>query len=47
MAYASRKGVVGRGIDMVKSARGEKTTDIEELEVDKGYGEKEKKGKAK
>jgi len=47
MAYASRKGVVGRGIDMVKSARGEKTTDIEELEVDKGYGGKEKKGKAK
>jgi twitching motility protein PilT len=34
MAYASRKGVVGRGIDQVKSARGEKTTDIEELEVD-------------
>jgi twitching motility protein PilT len=37
MAYASRKGVVGRGIDSVKSARGEKTTDIEELELDKGY----------
>jgi twitching motility protein PilT len=34
MAYASRKGVVGRGIDQVKSSRGEKTTDIEELEVD-------------
>jgi len=33
-AYASRKGVVGRGIDRVKSARGEKTTDIEELEID-------------
>ena len=37
MAYASRKGVVGRGIDSVKSARGEKTTDIEELELDNGY----------
>ena len=37
MAYASRKGVVGRGIDSVKSARGEKTTDIEELELDSGY----------
>ena len=34
IAYASRKGVVGRGIDRVKSARGEKTTDIEELEID-------------
>ena len=45
MAYASRKGVVGRGIDMIKSARGEKTTDIEELEVDKGYGGRE--GKAR
>ncbi len=37
MAYASRKGVVGRGIDSVKSARGEKTTDIEELELDSSY----------
>jgi len=37
MAYASRKGVVGRGIDSVKSARGEKTTDIEELQLDDGY----------
>ncbi|NVL90687.1 MAG: PilT/PilU family type 4a pilus ATPase [Desulfobacterales bacterium] len=40
LAYASRKGVVGRGVDRVKSARGEKTTDIEELEVDSGYGRK-------
>jgi twitching motility protein PilT len=38
MAYASQKGVVGRGIDAVKSARGEATTDIEDLEVDKQYG---------
>lgn len=37
MAYASRKGVVGRGIDAVKSARGEATTDIEELEIDQDY----------
>ncbi len=37
MAYASRKGVVGRGIDSVKSSRGEKTTDIEELQLDDGY----------
>ena len=37
MAYASRKGVVGRGIDSVKSARGEATTDIEKLEIDNEY----------
>ncbi|MBA3029504.1 MAG: PilT/PilU family type 4a pilus ATPase [Proteobacteria bacterium] len=37
LAYSSRKGVVGRGIDLVKSARGEATTDIEELEIDKEY----------
>ncbi len=40
MAYASRKAVVGRGIDMVKSGRGEATTDIEHLEVDTQYGRK-------
>jgi len=38
MAYSSRKGSVGRGIDRVKTMRGEKTTDIEQLEVDEGYG---------
>ncbi len=38
IAYASRKGVVGRGIDAVKSARGEATTDIEGLKVDHAYG---------
>ncbi len=37
LAYASRKGVVGRGIDSVKSARGEATTDIEQLEIDSDY----------
>lgn len=37
LAYASRKGVVGRGIDSVKSARGEATTDIEQLEIDSEY----------
>ncbi len=37
MAYSSRKGVVGRGIDSVKSARGEATTDIEKLEIDSEY----------
>ncbi len=37
-AYASNKGVVGRGIDSVKSAKGEATTVLGKLEVDKGYG---------
>lgn len=37
MAYASRKGITGRGIDMVKAARGESTTDIDRLEIDHQY----------
>ncbi len=37
MAYASRKAVVGRGLDSIKSARGEKTTEIENLELDHDY----------
>lgn len=35
MAYASRKGVVGRGIDTLKKKRGETTTEIEGLSLDK------------
>ncbi len=38
LGYASRRGIVGRGIDSVKSARGEATTDIEDLKVDHDYG---------
>ncbi len=38
LLYASRRPVVGRGIDMIKSARGEKTTDIEDLSIDEAYG---------
>jgi len=41
LAFASQRGVVGRGIDRVKAMRGEKTTDIDELEVDQAYGRKE------
>ncbi len=33
-ANCSRKGVVGRGIDMIKSKRGESTSEIENLEMD-------------
>jgi twitching motility protein PilT len=45
LSYASRKGVIGRGIDSVKSSRGEATTDIGEgeLELDKNYGKDGKK----
>lgn len=38
MAYSSHRGVVGRGIDSVKSARGEATSDIANLEIDRTYG---------
>ena len=37
-AYASNKGIVGRGIDSVKSSAGEKTTDLGKLELDGDYG---------
>ncbi|NNG00492.1 MAG: PilT/PilU family type 4a pilus ATPase [Desulfobacteraceae bacterium] len=37
MSYASHKGIAGRGIDSVKSSRGEATTDIADLEIDREY----------
>ena len=37
-AYASNRANVGRGIDAIKSARGEKTTDLGSLQVDNAYG---------
>jgi twitching motility protein PilT len=37
MAYSSHRGSVGRGIDQIKSKRGEKTSDIDKLEVDAEY----------
>lgn len=40
LAYASKKAIVGRGVDMIKSSRGEKTTDIEGLKIDKDYDRK-------
>lgn len=45
MAYASKKPTVGRGIDMLKSAKGEKTTDIEGLQMDADYAKKLKMNK--
>jgi len=38
MAYASRKATVGRSIDSIKATKGEKTTSIEDLKIDDGYG---------
>lgn len=40
LSYASRKASVGRAIDAVKAARGEKTTSIEDLKLDHDYGNK-------
>jgi twitching motility protein PilT len=40
-SYASRKDIVGRGLDSIKSARGEITTNINSLEIDHGYKGKE------
>jgi twitching motility protein PilT len=45
LSFASHKGIVGRGIDSVKSSRGEKTTDIDKLEIDRGYGKDGKEAK--
>ncbi len=39
MAYASRKAIVGRGLDLIKSKRGERTSNIESLSLDQGYRE--------
>lgn len=38
MAYSSHRSVMGRAIGGIKSERGEKTTSIEGLEIDKRYG---------
>ncbi len=42
VSYASRKSVISRAIDSIKSVRGEKTTTIEDLAIDKNYGKKDK-----
>ena len=39
MAYASRKAVVGRGIDTIKATKGQRTTDIDDLAMDQDYEE--------
>lgn len=45
LAYASKRAVVNRGIDQIKAGRGEKTTDIEGLKIDKGYSNRIGQGK--
>ena len=37
LAYASKRANVMRSIDRIKSARGEKTTNIEGLKLDREY----------
>ena len=39
-AYASKRAVVKRGIDSIKATRGERTTDIDGLQIDKEYAGK-------
>jgi twitching motility protein PilT len=41
-AYASNRSNVSRGVDSIKNARGEKTTDLGKLEVDRSYGRVDK-----
>jgi twitching motility protein PilT len=43
LAYASTKGVVSRGIDSIRTVRGEATTEIEGLQVDRDYGKQTNK----
>ncbi len=40
IAYASNKAIVKRGIDNIKAARGEKTTDIDGLQIDMEYSKR-------
>jgi len=48
LAYASRRNIVARGMDAIKSERGESTTDIEdELSLDDGYDKATGFGKKK
>jgi len=40
LGYASKRNIVHRGIDSIKSKRGEKTTDIESLSMDRDYSDR-------
>jgi twitching motility protein PilT len=41
LSYSSRKAIVGRAIDSIKAAKGEKTTSIEGLALDDKYGKED------
>ncbi len=45
IAFASSRSVVFRGIDRIKNARGEKTTDLEGLALDRDYERRVKKSR--
>lgn len=47
LAYASKRPVVSRGIDQMKAAKGEKTTDIEGLRIDARYSRRLQEGPPK
>jgi len=47
LAYASKRPVVNRGIDQMKAAKGEKTTDIEGLRIDSRYSRRLQEGPPK
>jgi twitching motility protein PilT len=40
IGYSSRRSIVGRGIDLIKSSRGESTSAIDKLEIDAAYEKK-------
>jgi twitching motility protein PilT len=40
LLYCTNKGVVTRGLDQIKKARGESTTNLTGLSLDMGYGKK-------
>jgi twitching motility protein PilT len=43
VSYASRRATVGRSLDAIKAARGEKTSSIEDLALDDQYGKSKKR----
>jgi twitching motility protein PilT len=46
IAFASSRSVVFRGIDRIKNARGEKTTDLGDLIIDRDYDRRVKTGRS-
>jgi twitching motility protein PilT len=47
LVYASKRPVVSRGIDQMKAAKGERTTDIEGLRIDSRYSRRLREGSPK